>query len=438
VLRIGVDGFNMAMPRGTGVATYARTLTQALAGAGHQVDVLYGAPVAAGTAGLLREVQFFDALDREGGRGAPAFGSLRWWHEARLAVQAPVASIVAVTGAVEVRPFAARLPRFDRLLNVADLFGVAERYFRRWGRFLTVRLPGPVPDIMHWTYPLPLRVAGARNVYTLHDLVPLRLPYTTQDNKRMYLRLLRGCLRWGDHVCTVSESSRTDLIEVLGAPAGRVTNTYQSSQMSPAPAETATPEGLSAWLAGLFGLKRGGYLLYFGALEPKKNLGRLIEAYLSAAIEMPLVIVGGRAWKAEGELRLLQPRPGEVGKGLAQQIRQIDYVPGAWLAGLIRGARGVVFPSLYEGFGLPVLEAMQAGTPVLTSTQSSLPEVAGAAALLVDPYATDAIGAGLQRLASDDALCARLSAAGPAQAERFSMAAYRGRLEAMYQSILRQ
>ena len=434
--RIGVDGFNLAMPRGTGVATYARTLTHALAGLGHPVDVLYGAPIAATTTALLREVQFFDALDREGGRAAPTFATPRWLNEARSRVKPAQAAPIPVTGKVEARSFAARMPSFDRILNVADLFGAADRYFKRWGRFLRVRVPDPVPDIMHWTYPLPILLEGARNIYTLHDLVPLRLPYTTLDNKRLYLRLLRGCLRWGDHICTVSESSRRDIMDVLGAPADRVTNTYQSSRMAAPPGETLHPEGLSQWLDGLFGLQPGQYFLFYGALEPKKNVGRIIEAYLSSSLSIPLVIVGGRAWKSEGELRLIQPRPGQEEAAHGTRVRQLEYVPSNWLAGLIRGARAVLFPSLYEGFGLPVLEAMQAGTPVLTSTESSLPEIAGEAALLVDPYDTAAIGEALRRLAGDEALCGRLRQAGPAQAGRFGFVPYQARLRAMYDAVL--
>jgi glycosyltransferase involved in cell wall biosynthesis len=103
---------------------------------------------------------------------------------------------------------------------------------------------------------------------------------------------------------------------------------------------------------------------------------------------------------------------------------------------LVRGARAVLFASLYEGFGLPVLEAMQLGTPVLTSTTSSLPEVAGNAALIVDPYSPSAIAEGLRCLESDRALCERLSAAGLRQAEGFSRARYADRLTALYQAVL--
>lgn len=428
--RVGVDGFNLAMPRGTGVATYGRVLTQALAGMGHPVDVLYGLDITPRTSELLREVVFFDNLDQEGGRKRPGVLTPRWVREALGGRKPSEAMPVPITGRVLSEPFRSRMPAYDRILNVHDLWGRAERHFKRWGRFMPVRIPDP-PAVMHWTYPLPVLLEGARNVYTLHDLVPLRMPYTTLDNKGAYLRLIRGCLRWGDHVCTVSESSRRDIMDLFGVPGDRVTNTYQSAVPAAAPVDDA---GLAGWLAGLFGLQRDGYFLFFGALEPKKNIGRLLEAYLASGIAAPLVVVGGRAWKSEGELRLIQG----AGAGLAavQSVRQFEYMPRPWLTALIQGARAVVFPSLYEGFGLPVLEAMQLGTPVVTSTESSLPEVAGDAAFLVNPYDTGAIAGAMRALDGNPALRTRLSAAGVRQAARFAMPEYQARLRGLYASVL--
>ena len=429
-VRIGVDGYNLAMPRGTGVATYGRVLTETLAGMGHPVDMLYGQPISPRTTGLLREVAFFDSLDQERPRPRPRLLSRQWLRETAGDFQPSTAAPVPITGQVLAEGFRSRMPRFDRILNVMDLWGRAARHFALSGRFLRVRIPDP-PAVMHWTYPVPVLLEGARNIYTLHDLVPLRMPFTTLDNKGSYLRLLQGCLRWGDGICTVSESSRQDILALLGAPADRVVNTYQSAEPGPMPVDDA---GLAGWLAGVFGLQRDGYMLFFGALEPKKNVGRLLEAYLASGLTTPLVMVGGRAWKAEGELRLLN-RDG-AGLSPAGAVRQFDYMPRPWLTALMRGARFVVFPSLYEGFGLPVLEAMQLGTPVITSTGGSLPEIAGDAALLVDPYSTGAIAGAMQALDRDAALRGRLSAAGLRQAESFAMPRYQDRLRAMYASVL--
>ena len=394
--------------------------------------MLYGLTINADTPRDLRETIFFDSLDKEGGRAAPRPFSPRWLQEATLGWTVPQALDVPIQGHVVSRALAGRLPQHDRILNVPDLFQVAERYFRRHKRFLRIRIPDP-PSIMHWTYPLPILLEGARNVYTLHDLVPLRLPFTTLDNKRWYDRLIRGCLQWGDHVCTVSEASKQDIQTLFDAAPERITNTYQSSMQQPPSVDGEA--GLATWLQGLFELDYRGYFLFFGALEPKKNVGRLIEAYLASGVQTPLVIVGGRAWKSEMELRLVRTKDGSP-LVAARRVRLMEYMPGTWLTGLIRGARAVVFPSLYEGFGLPVLEAMQQGTPVLTSNTSSLPEVAGQAAVLVDPYDTDAIATGLRRLDGDASLRDSLAQAGRQQAVLFDMDHYTARIATLYETVM--
>lgn len=433
-MHIAIDGFNIAMPRGTGVATYGRMLAQTLTGGGHWVDGLFGLPINSAAPEQLREVQFYDGLAKEEGTRA---GTARWIGELAYHVRPIVAATIPNTDQIEARVFQHRLPHFQRILNATSLFDAAHRHFRATGRFLRVKVPAPVPEIMHWTYPLPLTLLGARNVYTLHDLVPLRLPYTTMDNKKFYLQLLQACVRQADHLCTVSEASRHDIMTVLDVAPERVTNTYQTSELPALSPELTTTAGLANWLDGLFGLQPGNYLLYYGALEPKKNIGRIIEAFLGSRVTMPLVIIGGRAWKSENELRLLQPGPdgNRIASG-RDRVRQLEFVPAAWLSGLVRGARAVVFPSLSEGFGLPILEAMQAGVPVLTSREGSLAEIGGDAVLLVDAFDPAAIGAAMERIATDDALSARLAAAGPKQASRFDVAAYRNRLSQLYAATM--
>ena len=427
-LRVGIDGFNLAIPRGTGVATYARSLSHCLGELGHPVDVLYGLDIASKAEPVLREVMFFDLLESERGRKPPKFPSVKWAIDRAHSATGITASEIALTGRTIPTQLSHRLPHYDRIYNAQDLFGMAGRFFRDFKRFVTVRLANP-PAVMHWTYPVPIRVAGSRNIYTIHDLVPLRLPYTTLDNKPVHFRMLTECLRQADHIVTVSETSRRDILEFFPKlPPERVTNTYQAVT---APARLPSPAEVEQIVTGAFGLPPRGYFLFFGSIEPKKNVGRLLEGYLASGVDLPLVIVGARAWKSESELALLKHRPADD-----PQIRQIDYLPADVLATLIRGARAVVFPSLYEGFGLPVLEAMSLGTPVLTSREGSTPEVAGDAALLIDPYDPSDIAAGLQRLADDDALCADLTERGLKQAALFDMAHYRDRVSAMYQAVL--
>jgi glycosyltransferase involved in cell wall biosynthesis len=306
------------------------------------------------------------------------------------------------------------------------LFLVAQRHFAMTGRFLPLRIERP-PQIMHWTYPVPVKLEGARNLYTVHDLVPLRLPYTTLTGKRNFNRLLRRCVAEADHLCTVSEFSREDIISQCGIDPSRISNTYQATSLPPE-IERESFEDSARQVKGLFNLDPRGFFLFFGALEPKKNLGRLLEAYLGLRVETPLVLVGARAWMSEGEMALLPAND--------RRIVRLDYLGRNALLRLVRTARAVLFPSIFEGFGLPVLEAMQLGTPVLTSQRSSLPEVAGDAALLVDPYSTASIADGIARLNDDLVLRDRLSRLGPQQAAAFSQEAYLKRLEAMYIAVL--
>lgn len=433
-LRVGVDGYNLAMPHGTGVATYGFSLVETLRAMGHGVDGVFGVPV--GVRPELREILFYEAM----GRGiierkkVPAW--LRYPGERVADYRRARAFEIVDTGLVEQRSFERRLPRFDRIVSAANLFERADRHFHRTGRFTSLRVPDP-PAVMHWTYPVPIRMEGARNVYTLHDLVPLKLPYATLDRKRSYYRLIERCVRDADHICTVSESSLRDVTALFGIAPDRITNTYQTVPIAP---PSHDDDRTGAGVMGLFGLRQRGYLLYFGAIEPKKNVGRIIEAYLSTQLELPLVLVGARAWQSENDLQLVSSglaATGSVfGKRVADRVVRLDYLPRDLLMRLVASARAVVFPSLYEGFGLPVLEAMQLGTPVLTSDAGSLPEVAGDAALSVDPYDTRAIAAAMRRLGSDDGLCADLAARGRAQALRFTPERYQDRLKAVYEAAL--
>lgn len=432
---VGIDGYNLALPNGTGVATYGHVLTDVLRHAGHRVTGLFG--VDTGTDPVLREVLFYDRLGQ-----IPPTPRLRIRRSRHIRLKAlnpflaRTAQDVPQTGRVETANLAERLPVFDRLTTSPHLFEIAHRHFALYGRFLPVRMAA-APAIMHWTYPLPIRLEGAANIYTLHDLVPLRMPYTTLDAKQAYRKLIAACVAQAAHICTVSDNSRSDIIAEFGLDPDRITNCYQAS---PLPVPQDDPGADAAMIENIFGLPHRGYFLHFGAIEPKKNIGRLIEAYLATGISAPLVLTGGRGWQSQEELRLLVPDDEADtvhGRRMAERIRRLEHLSRPLLAKLIRGARGVLFPSIWEGFGLPVLEAMQLGTPVLTSNQGALAEIAGDAGLLVDPYDVAAIAAGIKALDGDAALRDRLARAGPKAAARFSGEAYAERLGAMYAHAVR-
>ncbi len=434
--RIGIDGYNLAMPHGTGIATYGITLGRSIRAIGHALDGVFGLDV--GKPVDTREALFFDLVGRAPAKETRHQRRVNAVRDAVRALGRPELHEVPITDQVAKQSFAETLPVFDRLFSLQRLFETAYSYFDRTGRFLAVCIKEP-PAIMHWTYPVPVRLAGSRNVYTVHDLVPLRLPYTTLDRKGSYHALIASCIKTADHVCTVSEASRDDILSRFPIDPARLTNTYQASSL-PAAALASDPDEDAAMIDGIFGLKHRGYFLFFGAIEPKKNIGRLIEAYLGIQTETPLVIVGARAWQSEEELRLLPKgdaanRP--HGQRIMQRVLQLEYLPRPLLLKLIRGAKAVMFPSLFEGFGLPALEAMQLGSPVLASTTGSLPEVTGDAAVGVDPYDVGSIAEGLRAVDSDAGLRASLSDKGLRQAETFSAERYQARLAAMYKEILR-
>ncbi len=435
-MRMLIDGYNLAMAKGTGVATYARNLSREATRLGHEVSVLYGERFSDRAEPLLREIAFFDAGETKSSAAGRAL------RAAGQAVSGPLGHRprrLDLSGSVIARSFDARLPECAAFYNGSDLYRASHASFALWGDLPHVRMPEP-HDLAHWTYPLPVRAAGCANIYTMHDLVPLRLPHTTLDHKRRYLRLMRRIARTAEHIVTVSECSRRDIVTLLGVPEERVTNTYQSIHL-PERFTRLDEAGVAREVEGLAGVGFRDYFLFWGSIEPKKNIGRMIEAYLASNTRTPLVIVGARAWKSKEELALLDSGSSGVmqslgGAGRARdRIIQLSYVPFGLLVSLIRGAKAALFPSLYEGFGLPALEAMLLGTPVLCSNTASLPEVVGDAALSVDPYDVPALAAAILRLEADADLRAELARRGPERAALFSPDAYRQRLHDLYEQI---
>jgi glycosyltransferase involved in cell wall biosynthesis len=432
------DSLNLALARGTGIATYTRLLTRTARDLGHEVGIVYSTPYTPPKDPLLREIAFFDEKRLSNPVRAKKLTPRKLLNLAadRARYQWPIKPLpVEFTGAVVTRHFKDTCPAQDRAFVARNLFDNARTYFSQTQAFVDLAFDRR-PEIFHCTYPLPLRVKSACNVYTIHDLVPLRLPFTTLDNKRQIYSLLTKIAREADHIVTVSENSQRDIIELLGVEEKRVSNTYQTVDI---PAEyVARPESAVAnQLEGCFGLEFRGYILFYGALEPKKNVGRLIEAYAASGVDMPLVLVTGGGWQNEPELRLLAEYDAIQRSSSRPQrrIRCLEYLTYSNLVTLIRGARAVIFPSLYEGFGLPVLESMVLGTPVIASREASIPEVAGDAALLVDPYETDQIRRAITTIVNDSDLCAELSRRGILQAAKFSPCRYRESVAAVYGSL---
>lgn len=431
-----IDGFNLGLEKGTGIATYGRNLSRVCKDLGDRVDILYGMPwCRPSRSPLLREIAFFDPPKLKS-----IWPTLRRDVEAVLPRPFGVSSFeVPITGEVIRGALNARLPAFDHIWNAPNLWRIAEIAFGMRGAFTWVRHTEPV-DVVHWTYPLPVTLPGARNVYTIHDLVPLRLPYTTLDNKSFHLRLLKRIVAKADHIVTVSETSRSDIIRLLDCPEDHVTATFQSVSIPKRLLEKPEAEA-RAEVESALGLPWGGYFLYFGAIEPKKNVARLIEAHLASGVEEPLVLIGSPAWQSEDELKFLGIAANDYRETIGnrsytrRRVHVLDWMPFSLLVSAIRGAKATVFPSLWEGFGLPVLESMSLGTPVITSSQGATAEIAGDAALLVDPWDTGDLVGAIRKLSQDPALREDLAARGRLQAGLFSPERHGERIAALHDRL---
>ena len=300
-------------------------------------------------------------------------------------------------------------------------------YRRMWNVVpIPYRAMFPRADVTHFfNYFVPPGVSG-KVVDTVYDLTYLRYPETM--DARNLTRLQNGMRRSLDHsdwIVTDSEFVKGEIAHELGFDANRISIVY------PAAVDEATRELPPDYLKEKWGLEKP-YLLYLGTIEPRKNINRLIQAYEKVSRELAqppkLVLAGGKGWKAE-ETYLLAERLAP------EQILFTGYLTAEEKSLLYRQAALFVFPSLYEGFGIPVLEAMQYGVPVVCANASSLPEVAGDGARFVEPTDVNDIAEGMLELLNDPARAEQLSLRGKAQAERFSWDQSAEQLMQLYQRL---
>jgi glycosyltransferase involved in cell wall biosynthesis len=285
---------------------------------------------------------------------------------------------------------------------------------RLWHR---LRLPIPVEAItgaldVYYSpdFVLPPTLRNTRTLLTVHDLSFLHFPEAFVPSLRRYLeRVVPRSVARADRVLADSASTRRDLIAHFGVPAQEVQVLYCG--VDPRFHPQVQP-GERERLQARYGFDDRPYVLSVGTLQPRKNYVRLMRAFVRLVPGTQLLIAGGPGWLYEDIL--------DEAATAADCVRVLGFVDDADLPALYRNAALFALPSLYEGFGLPVLEAMACGTPAVCSDVSSLPEVAGDAAQLVDPLDVDGIAGTMERVLADDGLRREMIAKGRLQAARFT------------------
>jgi glycosyltransferase involved in cell wall biosynthesis len=265
-------------------------------------------------------------------------------------------------------------------------------------------------DLLHNLFTTAPALPGVRQVTTIHDLIYKRFPEAHSGVRTLGMRaLVPLSAKRSTRIIAVSESTKSDVVSFLGVDPGRVDVTYEASGFTGA--VDPKPE---AALRERHSLGDAPIVLSVSAHRPHKNLERLIDAI--AAIDRPFVlVVPGYATPWEGDLAAHVRR-----RGLQERVRFLGWLGDAELEGFYASATCMAFPSLAEGFGLPVLEAMARGLPVASSNATSLPEVAGDAAVYFDPLDLPAMTGAIERLLGDSELRERLAVAGREQAAKFT------------------
>ncbi|MBI2222066.1 MAG: glycosyltransferase family 4 protein [Acidobacteria bacterium] len=317
-------------------------------------------------------------------------------------------------------------PNFTAVPDASRPYSVAEQFS------VPLDLRRHKVDLLHEPHYVLPPFVPCRAVVTIHDCIHLRFPQYLPHRKlaHAYARMfLWTATHQAERIITVSETSKRDILQYFRIPPDKIEVIYNGidDRFWTRPTDDEMERVRERYQL------TGQFLLYAGNIKPHKNLERLIEAFHQLRREgfddLKLLIIGDEISKYATLRRTVHRYK------LHQHVRFFGFVPDHTLAALYRLAAVFVFPSLYEGFGLPPLEAMASGTPVVTSNVSSMPEVTGDAALLIDPYDAEAIAAGIKTVLTDDSLRVGLRERGFKRAREFSWSRSAERVRAIYDEV---
>lgn len=328
----------------------------------------------------------------------------------------------------------------DRSQPIAGLEHCPEKFvslgYKPWrmavwaGQTLHIPFNRLIPDatLFHAHEHLLIPLRGIPTVLTVHDLIYKLFPQHHKRLNHIFLnRAMPLFVKRADHIITISEASKRDLMGFYGTPAEKITVVYEAAD----PTFTPPPPDYVNAVRDKYHLPEQ-FLLVVGTIEPRKNYSRLAQALMRLRqkhADLKLVVVGNRGWLTEEFFQTI------ADLGASEHIIFPGFVPDANLPSLYAAATALVMASVYEGFGLPVLEAMACGTPVVSSNASSLPELGGKVARYFDPHNLDEMVAALDTVLSDETLQRQMRKDGPPHAAQFSWERAARETLAVYSSV---
>ncbi len=322
------------------------------------------------------------------------------------------------------RSYTPSTPNFQR----HNLYTPCHHRWERWA--LSAELLPRRLDLLHSIDFIPPQRGARKHLITVHDLNFIYFPeFLTAESKRYYNDQIQWAVDHADHITADSEATRQDVIEHLGVDPAKITTVYLAA--NPLYSQAYDQAEIAATLAQ-HNLPPG-FILFVGTLEPRKNIPMLLRAYKvmreETAVDVPLILVGSKGWIYDEIFATIEQL------GLSDQVRHLSGIFDQQLAHLYHAAGVLVTPSHYEGFGLPALEAMHCGCPVIVSDRGSLPEVVGTAGLLLESDDERGWAEALARVLTDSDLRANMAAQGKAQAATFSWPRTAGQMLALYEKV---
>jgi glycosyltransferase involved in cell wall biosynthesis len=282
-------------------------------------------------------------------------------------------------------------------------------------------------DILHLTSPLPIKMKNTPKIVTIHDIIPIVAPDTTPINISRYRKFIQNSISDADDILVVSNKSKNDLLNYFDVHEEKIHVTFQSVSI-PNQYKNYDLLLLYEYLNTTLKIEYKKFFLFYGAIEPKKNVMRILEAYNQVKTDYPLIIVGKNGWMyddVDNFFNNLNPSN--------RKFVRIKHLPFRNLMMLLKSSAGLIFPSIYEGFGLPVLEAMEMGVPVITSNTSSLPEVGGDAVCYVNPFDVVDIAKSIDKFINNQTYCDDLVTKGYEQIKKFTPEEHYSKIMNVYQ-----